>query len=82
MKHPEDEGYRQPLAFIGIGSSSEQEMQQILIEDKVGQSPSKIHFTTNKLQLAKSGTHTKFIKMAGARKRSGVSYRQHGVEAF
>ena len=57
MKHPEDEGYRQPLAFIGIGSSSEQEMQQILIEDKVGQSPSKKHFTTNKLQLAKSGTH-------------------------
>ena len=27
-------------------------------------------------------SYTEFIKMAGARKRSGVSYRQHGVEAF
>ena len=26
--------------------------------------------------------YTEFIKMADARKRSGVSYRQHGVEAF
>ena len=26
--------------------------------------------------------YTEFIKMAGARKRSGVSYRQHRVEAF
>ena len=28
------------------------------------------------------GLYTEFIKMADARKRSGVSYQQHGVEAF
>ena len=32
---PADEEYRQPLAFIGIGSSNESDMQQIMIEDKV-----------------------------------------------
>lgn len=32
---PEDEGMHHPVAFIGIGSKNEQEMQQLIIEDKV-----------------------------------------------
>ena len=32
---PEEEGISQPVAFIGIGSKNEQEMQQLIIEDKV-----------------------------------------------
>ena len=32
---PEDEVMHQPVAFIGIGSKNEQEMQQLIIEDKV-----------------------------------------------
>ena len=32
---PEEEGMHQPVAFIGIGSKNEQEMQQLIIEDKV-----------------------------------------------
>ena len=31
----EDEGMHHPVAFIGIGSKNEQEMQQLIIEDKV-----------------------------------------------
>ena len=31
----EEEGISQPVAFIGIGSKNEQEMQQLIIEDKV-----------------------------------------------
>ena len=31
----DDEGMHQPVAFIGIGSSIEQDMQQLIIEDKV-----------------------------------------------
>lgn len=33
---PEEEVMHQPVAFIGIGSKNEQEMQQLIIEDKVG----------------------------------------------
>ena len=32
---PDDEVMHQPVAFIGIGSKNEQEMQQLIIEDKV-----------------------------------------------
>jgi len=32
---PEDEAIHHPVAFIGIGSKNEQEMQQLIIEDKV-----------------------------------------------
>lgn len=34
---PEEEVMHQPVAFIGIGSKNEQEMQQLIIEDKVRQ---------------------------------------------
>ena len=34
-RFPEEEGISQPVAFIGIGSKNEQEMQQLIIEDKV-----------------------------------------------
>ena len=32
---PDDEVMHQPVAFIGIGSKNEQEMQQLITEDKV-----------------------------------------------
>ena len=32
---PEEDVMHQPVAFIGIGSKNEQEMQQLIIEDKV-----------------------------------------------
>ena len=41
--------------------------------------------TMNRRQTAalkNCGVYTEFVKMADACKRSGVSYRQHGVEAF
>lgn len=31
----EDDGKSQPVAFIGIGNNNEQDMQQLLIEEKV-----------------------------------------------
>ena len=31
----DEEGMHQPVAFIGIGSSMDQDMQQLIIEDKV-----------------------------------------------
>ena len=36
----------------------------------------------SKYQVVLNHLYTEFIKMADAQKRSGVSYRQHGVEAF
>ena len=36
---PDDEVMHQPVAFIGIGSKNEQEMQQLIIEDKVSKLP-------------------------------------------
>ena len=36
---PEEEVMHQPVAFIGIGSKNEQEMQQLIIEDKVNSQP-------------------------------------------
>ena len=41
----EEEAMHHPVAFIGIGSKNEQEMQQLLIEDKV-----RIYFTLEKQQ--------------------------------
>lgn len=41
----EEEAMHHPVAFIGIGSKNEQEMQQLLIEDKV-----RIYFTSEKGQ--------------------------------
>lgn len=41
----EEEAMHHPVAFIGIGSKNEQEMQQLLIEDKV-----RISFTLEKGQ--------------------------------
>ena len=41
----EEEAMHHPVAFIGIGSKNEQEMQQLLIEDKV-----RIYFTLEKEQ--------------------------------
>ena len=36
----------------------------------------------NILLIFSTTTYTKFINMADTRKKSGVSYRQHGVEVF
>ena len=32
----EEDAMQHPVAFIGIGSKNEQEMQQLIIEEKVG----------------------------------------------
>lgn len=40
---PEEDVMHQPVAFIGIGSKNEQEMQQLIIEDKVRSCPYTVH---------------------------------------